>query len=445
MTGLLVFAILLCAGLSALTGALAYALRDFSRPKLEQVLEKMKRSERYGPLVEHAGDFTLLAASMRILTILLLLGCLLQLANRIRIPESLRQISGLVLAALLAMVFSVGLASSLARYFGEHLIARLDPMLHALRAMLWPVLWVMHRIDTAVFHISPAARQDATEQAEKNVEEEILAVVEEGEKEGVVDETDREMIESVIEFRDTTAMQIMTARPSIVALPLTATLAEIVTQIEQAGHSRLPVYERDLDHLIGVLYARDLITILGDQNLRANFDLKKCIRPVLYIPETKPLKDLLREFKLKKVHLAIVLDEFGGTAGLITIEDVLEELVGEISDEHEPSTPAAMKKLDDTNWEIDASTYIDEVNTVVGLTLPEDEGFDTLGGYLSSKLGRIPEAGDEFDIRLGGGQVGKWKVLDAEPTRVNRVRLSLSVLPPETPDEEVEPAKAEAE
>lgn len=429
MTLLLVLSVLLCAALSALIGALSYALRDFSRSKLEAVLEGQGRSHRLQPLLDHTHDFTWIAASARLLTILLLLGGLLQLADRLPIPDWSRYIVAIIVAALVSTVFSVGLASSLATYFGEQLIARLDPFLHALRAAFYPILVVLHAIDGAVFKISPAARMDATEVAEQAVEEEILAVVHEGEKEGVVDETDREMIESVIQFRDTTAGQIMTARPDIVALPVTATLEELVGQVESSGHSRLPIYERDLDHITGILYARDLISILGDSDSRTRFDLRHCLRPITYIPETKPLKDLLREFKLRKVHLAIVLDEFGGTAGLITIEDVLEELVGEISDEHEPQSLPALLKVDDATWELDAKTYIDEVNAVVGLGLPDDEGFDTLAGYVSSKLGRIPEAGEEFETSLhqaGETPPARWKVLDAEPTRVIRLRLTLT-------------------
>lgn len=193
----------------------------------------------------------------------------------------------------------------------------------------------------------------------------------------------------------------------------------------------MPVYERDLDHIVGILYARDLLKHLADASLRRVFDAKNVMRKPLFVPETKPLKDLLQEFRLRKVHLAIVLDEFGGTAGLITIEDVLEELVGEISDEHEPSGPAAVAKLAEDKWEVDARTYVHEVNAVIGLSIPEDEGYDTLGGYVSTVLGRIPEKGEEFETAAA-----RWTVIDAEPTRV--VRLGLTLLTPEEGKAEVE-------
>src|SRR5439155_15157078 len=137
-------------------------------------------------------------------------------------------------------------------------------------------------------------------------------------------------------------------------------------------------------------------------------------------PMTKPLRDLLNDFRLQKIHIAIVNDEYGGTAGLVTIEDVLEELVGEISDEHEPSEPAMLKRLSDTIAEVDARIRLDEFNRVMGLNLPEEQGYETIGGYLSTTLGRIPPTG--FVMSAAGA---KFTILDAEPQRVNRIRVEL--------------------
>ncbi len=428
MTLLMFVVVAILSIISCVVGALAYALRDFSRARLEQILESKGRPERLAPLLEHAGDFMLLSASLRLVTILALLGTLMRAFDQVQMVEWGRQVAAFGLAAGISVVFGVGLASSLAAYFGESIIARLDGLLHLMRAVAWPLLWVMHKIDKLVFTVSPHSGADAEEKAEQQVDDDVLAVVEEGVKDGVVDEVDREMIESVIEFRDTSAGQIMTARPSIVGLEDSARLEEITELVEKSGHSRLPVFERDLDHIVGILYARDLLNHLADASRRRVFDIKSVMRKPLFVPETKPLKDLLQEFRLRKVHLAIVLDEFGGTAGLITIEDVLEELVGEISDEHEPLEPAAVAKLSETMWDVDARTYVHEVNSIIGLSIPEDGGYDTLGGYVSSVLGRIPETGEEFET-----PVAKWTVLSAEPTRVVRLRLVLG-----TADGEVE-------
>jgi magnesium and cobalt transporter len=148
------------------------------------------------------------------------------------------------------------------------------------------------------------------------------------------------------------------------------------------------------------------------------------MRPAYFVPETMPLRDLLKDFRRKKVHIAIVSDEYGGTAGLITIEDIFEELVGDISDEHEPAEPAMLVRLDDATAEADARIYIDELNSQMGLTLPTDAGYDTLGGFVSNTLGRIPEAGTTFEHNGV-----KYTILDAEPQKVNRVKLEMAMQP----------------
>jgi magnesium and cobalt transporter len=210
----------------------------------------------------------------------------------------------------------------------------------------------------------------------------------------------------------------VTSTPTTDALEISATLPEIKQTIETSGHSRIPVYDGTLDHIVGVLYARDLLKHLGES--AEQFDIRSAMRAAIFVPETKPLRDLLRDFKLQKVHIAIVLDEYGGTAGLVTIEDILEELVGEISDEHEPAEPAMLRRVDRGTFEADARLYIDELNRQCGLSLPEDAGYDTLGGFLSTAMGRIPQKGQTLE---SGGV--RYTVLDAEPQRVKRVKIEL--------------------
>jgi magnesium and cobalt transporter len=216
----------------------------------------------------------------------------------------------------------------------------------------------------------------------------------------------------------------MTARPDIFGLSIGSTLAEMKAALEESGHSRIPVYEGSLDHIIGILYARDLLKHLGQPP--EQFDIRTAMRPAFYVPETKPLRDLLHDFRVQKVHIAIVLDEYGGTAGLVSIEDVLEELVGDISDEHEPQEPALMKRIDDKTVEADASIRLEELNKHLHLNLPEDAGYETLGGFISNTLGRIPQPGTKFD------HPGvRFTVLEAEPQRVSKVRIELIPQPSE--------------
>ncbi len=188
--------------------------------------------------------------------------------------------------------------------------------------------------------------------------------------------------------------------------------------ILENGHSRIPVYEGTLDKIVGILYARDLIRLLGspvDQ-----FTVRGVMRSPIFVPETKTLRDLLKDFREQKVHIAIVLDEYGGTAGLVTIEDVLEELVGEISDEHEPMEPAMIKRIDERTFDVDAKASIEELNSVAAIGLAEDAGYETLAGFLITSLAGIPAKGAVYE---NGGV--RYTVLDAEPQRVKRVKIEL--------------------
>jgi CBS domain containing-hemolysin-like protein len=327
-----------------------------------------------------------------------------------------------VVSALISVFVAVAVPHALARHAGEAMIATFPGFLFAWRTALLPLTSMMHAIDRAVGRATHAGSGDPEAEAEEALQQEILSVVEEGEKEGVVDETEREMIESVIEFRATHAGQIMTARPEIIGLDIGSSLDQIKQTLEESGHSRIPVYEGTLDHIVGILYARDLLKFLGTSS--AQFDIRSAMRAALYVPESKPLPDLLQDFKLQKIHIAIVLDEYGGTSGLITIEDLLEELVGDISDEHEPTEPAMLKRVNDAISEVDARIYVDELNRVLGLHLPEDAGYDTLGGFVSTTLGRIPERDETFTY-----DGARFTILDSEPQKVNRVKIELLPAP----------------
>ncbi len=419
---ILVLALVLVVSLlSVLLGTLTYALRDYSRAKLSDALESRARYAWLEATVEHDGDLAVVTALGRMLcNLLLLLGVLHLLrpllGGRLGYGDWAVDGAALGISGVLSLLLSIVLPHSLAQHAGEAMVALFVKPLHVARLTLLPVLGVLHATDGLVRKAANKTPEGADGLFEEEIEAEILSLAEEGEERGVVDERERQMIESVIHFRDATVGEVMTARPAIVALPVTATLDEVRSLLEQTGHSRIPVYEGELDHVLGILYARDLIPRVG-QPARP-FDLRAAVRPALNVPESKPLRDLLQDFRLQKVHLAMVLDEYRSVAGLVTIEDLLEELVGEISDEHEPQSEAQFKRLDDHAAEADARIHVDEINRLLGLDLPEEEEYNTLGGFVSTHLGRIPERGASFDY-LGA----TFTVLDAEPQRVNRLRI----------------------
>ncbi|HEY8665605.1 MAG TPA: hemolysin family protein [Tepidisphaeraceae bacterium] len=396
---------------------LTYSLRHFSRTRLGDYLQRHDKTRWLAPTIEHSADLVFVTAMARLIANMLILIGVLELLYVSYPGESihtLRYILAVIITGIITLFVSVAIPHAAAKYGGEIFVGACAGLLHTLRWLLTPVTKIMHAIEGLARKTAGATAIREPEQ----IEEEILSVVEEGQKEGVVDDQEREMIQSVIQFRDTQAGQIMTARTEIVALDIHCSVDEIKRTIEESGHSRIPVYDGTLDQIRGILYARDLLRYLGVS--ASQFDITSAMRPAFYVPEIKPLRDLLRDFRLQKVHLAIVLDEYGGTAGLVTIEDILEELVGDISDEHEPKEPALLKRIDDHTYEADARIYIDEFNRVLGAGLPEDDGYDTLGGFISASLGRIPAANTTFEHKGI-----RYTILDAEPQKVNRVKIVL--------------------
>ena len=400
---------------SLVFSTLTYSLRDLSRARLSEALKRRGRAQWIEPILDHADELIFATAVCRLLANTLLVLASVWICQRIR-QMALRDLTIFFLAAVVTLFFSVALPQALTRYAGDALVAATAPMLHATRLALKPITWVMRLADRLVRSAAGASAAPEPEQLEQQIEQEILSAVEEGEERGVVDEQEREMIESVIEFHDSTADKVMTARTEIVALPLSSTLPHINQTIEQSGHSRIPIYEQTLDQIVGILYARDLLRHLGQPPER--FDIRSAMRPAYFVPQTTPLGQLLREFRHRKIHIAIVLDEYGGTSGLVTIEDILEQLVGDISDEHEPVEPAVFRRVDSRTAEADARIEIEELNRLVGLNLADDAGYTTLGGFVLAILGRIPEPGTTFEH-----DGVKYTVIDAEPQRVNRVRI----------------------
>jgi CBS domain containing-hemolysin-like protein len=250
-------------------------------------------------------------------------------------------------------------------------------------------------------------------------EEQIKTLVDAGEEGGVIEEDEKEMIYSIFELGDTLAYEVMVPRVDIVALEADTSLQDALAVIVRAGHSRIPVYEDTIDNTIGILYAKDLLQYWP--NLES-LKLRAILRPAYYVPETKPVDELLQELQQRKVHIAVVVDEYGGLAGLVTIEDILEEIVGEIQDEYDTEEPA-MEVISPDETIFDGLTDLDDVNDELGIELPTDTS-DTLSGLISSSLGRVAEVGDR--VTLAGVVM---TVLSMHGRRIKKVRVTR--LPPD--------------
>jgi len=260
-------------------------------------------------------------------------------------------------------------------------------------------------------------------------EEEIKTLVDAGSEEGVIEDEEKEMIYSIFQFGDTLAREIMLPRIDIVALEVESTLEEALDTVLSAGHSRIPIYEDTIDSICGLLYAKDLLLLLRSDPQREQQKQRKVrevMRPAYFVPESKKAGALLEDLQQRKIHMAIVIDEYGGTAGLVTIEDLIEEIVGDIQDEYDHEAEAEYVKISDDEYVFDAGIHLDDVNELLDVELPTDES-DTLGGYVFSALGKVPLAGEVFNA-LGL----EIKVEAITGRRIRKVRVRrLPVLTPQ--------------
>jgi CBS domain containing-hemolysin-like protein len=418
MNNLLILALIVFTVVGTWCSALRLALQDPSRselegwrrrrggsdvdseaPKVEWVLRR-----RLHLVTEFAFVRTTLSVAVTVIFVELFIGDVDRLAEPVDFL-----LAGLVSVFTLWISMSV-IAGALANYLGTSLVMRALPILRFLDLLLGPLAAITAVMDESIRRLSGAnLREDeAGERLRRSIEDTTLG--------GELDESAAEMLENVVDFTSTEVGTVMTPRTEIEGIQFTDDLSGIRTIIIEAGHSRIPVYGEHLDDIKGILYVKDLVPYLGTD--ATDFRLDRLLRQPIRVPETKPVQDLLRDFQRSEVHMAIVVDEYGGTSGLVTIEDVLEEIVGEIQDEHdtEEELPPAIARVDDDRWEMDARFQIYDLNELLETSIPEDDDFDTVAGFMLERLGRVPVVGE---IVEAAGI--RFEVLDAEPTRIERV------------------------
>jgi putative hemolysin len=250
-------------------------------------------------------------------------------------------------------------------------------------------------------------------------EAEIKTIVDAGEEGGVIEEEEKAMIYSIFDLGETLAREVMVPRIDVTALESTAPLKEAVQTILEAGHSRIPVYVDTVDNIVGILYAKDLLRYLGNgQSGASDVSLSDIVRPPYFVPESKRIDELLRELQVRRVHMAIVVDEYGGTAGLVTIEDILEEIVGEIQDEYDIAEEPAVERVGPDEYVFDARADLDDVNDLLDTQLPKELG-ETLGGFIYGQLGKVPATGE----RLSFNNNVEMEVLEVIGRRIGKVRV----------------------
>lgn len=399
--------------LSGFFSAINFSLRDYSRRKLEEILS-LNNKEKDLEYIQSRYD-NLLLASSTIRTVVNLVAILLivKIVSGETYPGWIVILKAFFVSFILLAFAAVAIPQILAKHLAEKMLASSIPILRLCEYLLIPLLAVTKTIDLATMRLM--GKNEDHEKVE--IQEELLEAVHEGEEEGIVDAQERKMIESVMEMRKIVVGQIMTPRTEIIAIEINSTLEQIKQIAISSGYSRMPVYEDNLDNIVGMLYVKDLLRFIGNGE---DFDLKKIMRQCYFVPETKLVRDLFREFRIKKLHIAIVLDEYGGTLGLITLEDIIEQIVGKITDEYEPPVRPLIRQIDSKTLEIDGRMRIDELNDEYKLDLPESEDYETIAGFIFSSLGKIPKSGETFYYRNL-----LFTILDASDRKINKVRLEI--------------------
>ncbi len=402
-------------------------LRRFSRARLDELCRQEHTRPLFSQIIELRDRATLGAESLQVLATLAAIICgvvwTIAIASGAEIA-SLEIAESLVAGLALLWLGLVWLPTGIARLWADSFVLRSWPLWRTNAAIFSPSVWAAELLSGAFRRMSGRKAEKVTEES---LEEEILTIVSEGEREGLLEEDAREMIEGVIELGDVTVARIMTPRTDMVSIASDIEWDQVIQLAINAGHTRIPTYNRSPDDIVGILHTKDLLVELAKPDSKARQPWQELLRKPFFVPETKPVDELLQEFQRSRNHIAVVLDEFGGVSGIVTIEDALEEIVGEISDEHdEADANDGIKQLSDHAAEALARVRIHDLNERLGLSLPEDEHFDTIGGFVFHELGRIPNVGEELtwqDVRI--------KVLEATRRRIDRVSIQILNRPPQ--------------
>jgi putative hemolysin len=418
-TGLIVLIILLVA--NSLLAAARSALGAASHARLHQLIEThttgaalaLRVSEDATPLI---ATFRMVQTALRFVAAGLIavifepvvaasIASLPALASR---AGSLALFGLMLLAALLVVVVGELLPERWVLRAPEEYAIAFAPLAAGLEWLLSPL------VRLTLFLASRVSRPLAGKPTPFVTEEEIKTLVDAGEEGGVLEEEEKEMIYSIFDIGDTLAREIMVPRIDVLALDVSTPLPQAVDAVLTAGHSRVPVYQGSIDNIVGLLYAKDLLRAWKDAGQGGQ--LRDLMRPAYFAPETKKADALLAELQQKRIHMAVVVDEYGGTAGIVTLEDIVEEIVGEIRDEYDVNEESLFERVNENETIFDARIDLDEVNELLELHLPTGES-DSLGGFIYGQLGHVPAAGE----KVPAGPF-TFEVLSVTGRRIRKVR-----------------------
>ena len=400
-----------------LAGVAAAARRVLAQSVAERIRGRVidpERRARLEPVLSRIGP---LATSASVFEILFGLGffALALRATADRGAFTWGQL-GLVLLVGVPLLWFVtqAVAKAVALRASETFLLRTLPILHVLRL---PLAGMGRAFDAVRHGVLRLVGLENDGSATREIVAGLREVIADAEVSGGLQEAERELIGNVMEFRDVDVAAIMTPRTEIAAADIGQGVLAAAAVLAESGHSRVPVYEGTLDTIIGTISARDLVQVMATGRTDS-VNLRRILHGVYFVPETKRVSELLSELRRQKIKMAIVLDEYGGTAGLVTMGDILTELVGELPDEYDEEEPAPVRRLPGGAAEVEASLHVSEVNEALDLDLPEEADYETLGGFVLAELGHFPRTGETF--RRGNNE---FSVVEANDRRVLKVRV----------------------
>lgn len=376
-------------GISGFLAAAEIALVSVNRITVRKLEEEgVRHATRLATLLTRVDRFL---PTILVLTLLCSIGgsaLATSLAIRLKLPGGAALATGIM--TLLIFVFAEMAPKTYANNNTERVALHVSGIIGALSTILYPVIKVLIMVSNGIIRLFGG---HVTKQGPFVTEGDIKALVTVAEEQEVIEEQEKKLIDSIFEFTETLVREVMVPRTDIIALEDDSNLEMALELIMRTGYSRIPVYNENLDDIVGILYAKDLLPYLK----RGEMDIfpRDILRDSFFIPETKRVSELLTELRARKLHIAIALDEYGGTAGLVTIEDLLEEIVGEIFDEYDREI-VFCEPLGESRFRFDARTSIDDVNEYLGTQLPSEE-WDTLGGLFFNLVGSVPKTGDSVD------------------------------------------------
>ncbi len=402
----------------------AYTSAEEVRPHHVRYLKETqaKQAERLQTIIDdrnrYVAALSLAHKAMRLLVTLTIFVIVIAVANLLMESKGIASSTNALLVAGLLVAIPTGfvnfivaelLPKNLAESRPHTVILRLFPLINSMGLFFaYPATLFLKAIEVLEARFRPVKPAESASQAE----EEIKNLIEEAEESGELEEGERELIHSVFEFGDTVVREIMTPRVDLDAMAVQTPPADLAALMQASGHSRIPLFEGTDDQIVGVVHAKDLLmAMLGDPNV----SLRRLMRPVLYVTENKNLQQLLKEMRHSRAHLAVVQDEFGGTAGIVTLEDVVEQLVGDIQDESDQEEEEVVET--GSGFLVEGKTHIEDTNEQIGAELQSEE-FDTIGGFVFGLFGRQPKLGefvfaDDF----------KFTVADTDGRRILKLKI----------------------